>query len=93
MDRLAFQQRVEQFCERIRRHLAGLLLAVDEEGRRGSDTEFLRRAVMYLVDLVPELIVLEASIERLLAHSGLLEKSGQEFEGLVRKGPGLLLGE
>src|SRR6202040_2266771 len=93
IDRLSFQQRVEQFCECIRRHLAFLLLAVDEEGRRGGDTEFFRRAVMHPVDLVPEVIIPEASVEGLLAHPGLLEESGQGFEGLVRKGPVLLLGE
>src|SRR5438128_1922761 len=56
MNRLALQQGAEQFFECLWPHLACFLLAVDKEGRRGSDTEFLRRAVMHLVDLVPQVI-------------------------------------
>src|ERR1700730_17084621 len=75
----ALQERLDLLIEFLERGLALDHLAVDEEGRCRIDLQHFAGELLIGGDLVEQRLVLEASLDRLLAEAGLLADPGQRF--------------
>ena len=67
----------------LRRQGAAEDLAVDEEGRRGVDVEFIRRPVARFLDALEHPLILQAFVERLLGKPGLFGDRQQRLQRLL----------